>query len=70
MYANVLIDAAKAGSSARATIALRLQVSASTAVKWGDWFNNLCLLEPNYNILPAEAEARVYVDNQGLAMDT
>ena len=33
-----------------------------------DWFNNRRLLEPIGNIPPAEAEARFYADNQGLAM--
>jgi len=37
-------------------------------LKWVDWFNNRRLLEPIGNIPPAEAEARFYADNQGLAM--
>ena len=30
-------------------------------IKWVDWFNNRCLLEPIGNIPPAEAEEQYYV---------
>ena len=37
-------------------------------LEWVDGFNNRRLLGPIGNIPPAEAEARFYADNQGLAM--
>jgi putative transposase len=37
-------------------------------LEWVDWFNNRRLLEPIGNIPPAEAEARYYPKQDGLAM--
>jgi transposase InsO family protein len=37
-------------------------------LEWVDWFNNRRLLEPIGNIPPAEAEARYYTKQDGLAM--
>jgi transposase InsO family protein len=37
-------------------------------LEWVDWFNNRRLLEPIGNIPHAEAEARFYAENDGLAM--
>ena len=45
-----------------------LEAVEFATLEWVDWFNNRRLLEPIGNIPPAEAEARFYADNQGLAM--
>jgi transposase InsO family protein len=45
-----------------------LETVEFATLEWVDWFNNRRLLEPIGNIPPAEAEARFYADNQGLAM--
>src|SRR3954447_13797056 len=37
-------------------------------LEWVDWFNDRRLLEPIGNIPPAEAEARYYPKQDGLAM--
>jgi putative transposase len=37
-------------------------------LEWVDWFNKRRLLEPIGNIPPAEAEARYYTKQDGLAM--
>ena len=45
-----------------------LEAVEFATLEWVDWFNNRRLLEPIGNIPPAEAEARFYAENQGLAM--
>jgi transposase InsO family protein len=45
-----------------------LEAVEFATLEWIDWFNNRRLLEPIGNVPPAEAEARFYADNQGLAM--
>ena len=45
-----------------------LEAVEFATLEWVDWFNIRRLLEPIGNIPPAEAEARFYADNQGLAM--
>ena len=45
-----------------------LEAVEFATLEWVDGFNNRRLLEPIGNIPPAEAEARFYAGNQGLAM--
>ena len=45
-----------------------LQAVEFATLEWVDWFNKRRLLEPIGNVSPAEAEARFYAENEGLAM--
>jgi transposase InsO family protein len=38
------------------------------AMRWVDWFNNRCLLEPIGNVPPTEAEAAYYAQLEVMPM--
>jgi putative transposase len=45
-----------------------LEAVEFATLEWVDWFNNRRLLEPIGNIPPAEAEARYYAAQEGIAL--
>ena len=71
-YDNVLAETViglfKTGVIRRTAPWKGLEAIEFATLEWVQWFNNRRLLEPIGNVPPAEAEARFYADNQGLAM--